>query len=50
MKVAYRDEIGYIEMELTEYPSVDFVDGKAYITDDDGRDYIIPMERLVWVA
>lgn len=50
MKVAYRDEIGYIEMELTEYPSVDFVDGKAYITDDNGRDYIISMDKLVWVS
>ena len=50
MKVAFRDEGGYVEVEVTEYPSVDFVNGVAYITDDDGNDYMIPAKELVWIA
>ena len=50
MIIAFRDEEGYVEIKLTEYPSVDFCDGNAYITDDNGKDYIVRMDRLVLVA
>ena len=47
LKVAFRDEGGYVLLALNTYPVIDFVDGKAYMTDDDGKDYTVPIDRLV---
>ena len=47
LRIGFRDDGGYVLLNLSMYPIIDFADGKAYFTDDDGKGYRIPIDRLV---
>lgn len=47
MNITFRDEVGYITVEIDRQYGVSFCDGLAYFTDTDGNDYEIPTAHLM---
>ena len=45
MTVTFRDELGMIS--IRDIDDVQFFNGKAYFTDENGTDFIVPCEHLV---
>lgn len=50
MNITYRDEVGYITVEVDIEYGVSFCDGTAYFTDTNGNDYEIPMAHLMSIG
>ena len=50
MKISYRDELGIIVVNVDNTNGIMFLDGHAYFTDTDGRDYKIPVSALVMIG
>lgn len=49
MSIVFRDELGYIAVDVDEY-GVQFADGVAYFSDTKGKEYTVQMEYLVAVT
>ena len=47
MNITFRDNGGYVTVEIDRQYGVSFCDGLAYFTDADGNDYEIPMAHLM---
>lgn len=48
MTVTFMDELGVIS--IADIDDVQFVDGKAYFTDENGTDFIVPCEHLISIG
>lgn len=46
MKLVFRDELGYVQVEVNEY-GVSFMDGQAIFEDSNGKEYRIAVNNLV---
>lgn len=46
MTVVWRDMLGYLQIEVDEY-GIQFLDGYAHFSDDDGHEYQVPVEDMV---
>jgi len=50
MTIIYRDDLGYVEIEIPETEVIDFLDGNVYFADCNGNDYVIPMSAIVRIG
>lgn len=44
MLIKFRDLLGMVVLEIAS--PIDFLNGKAYFTDSNGNDIVIPMETI----
>ena len=49
MSIIFRDELGYIAVNVDEN-GIQFVDGIAYFSGLDGKNYLVPLGNLVSVS
>ena len=46
MKITYRDSLGYVTV-IANDSGFQFLNGTCFFTDDDGNDYMVPIEDIV---
>lgn len=47
MIVAYQDELGFVSVQIDGEHGIVFADGRAYFTDENGKDYKVNAEHLI---
>jgi hypothetical protein len=46
MKIVYRDALGYVTVIVDE-SGIQFLNGTAFFSDEDGNDYMVEIENIV---
>lgn len=50
MIVAYQDELGIVSVQMDDTYGVQFDGDKVYFTEKDGKDYELPISRLISIS
>lgn len=49
MKLVFRDELGYVQVEVNEY-GVSFLDGQAIFESSNGQVYAMDVSSIVYIG
>lgn len=49
MFIMFRDKIGCVTVEV-DNSGINFDDGKAFFSDANGKDYVMPMENVLTIC